>query len=104
MYIRTIDEVIKYFSECKGTKKPSIRKCTGCPMFTVRENEPICLYGNSDMEEQDVIYKVPFEFSEGNANEGTQGGKLVYKCNTLPEPAKRTIIQKIRMLFHRRQR
>ena len=42
----TIEEATKYFSECKGTKKPSIRKCSGCPMGTVRNDRPICLYGN----------------------------------------------------------
>lgn len=30
--------------KCKGTVQPTIRRCTGCPMFTVRDNNPICLY------------------------------------------------------------
>ena len=41
--------------DCKGTIQPKIRKCTGCPMFTVRNNNPICLYENESEKVEDNL-------------------------------------------------
>lgn len=41
----SLEYKVEFWSECKGTKQPTIRKCNGCPMFTVHNEKPTCLYG-----------------------------------------------------------